>query len=566
MVLAHEIGPHLPFLKRFARARVGHDLGKEAVQTLVSWALTDSGTAEIESVVAGLGDAGLRLALYKQLHRLLLEYEGAGREPAFASEAERIAHRRLQPMDVQARNALLLTAMEGFTESDASAILDLPEKSVSRLVQQALKQMEESIKADVLIIEDEPLIAMDLETIVRDLGHRVVAVASTRREAVSCARSTHPSLVLADIQLADDSSGIDAVKDILDFARVPVIFITAFPERLLTGERPEPTFLISKPFQRSTVKTAITQALFFDTATLPPQEEVQAPPRPQPTDALPAPLPADQVSPRLGPVNASVVRGQLRLVDDTPAATATPVASVDAVRRLHSGTAKRLCAGSVGSNMGPGFTFRLETVRRLLSRRLTEERSLQLAIETKGLEGLLPVIAERLDEATVGDLRIFVDDLLDLVRQFPAYRAFIDEALAFDPIADESRAAARTAAAILEQQPDAIIDAPLKEAISEVRLVAEEQPDKVASLALFRSIGNTARAVGRSINKHLAAVRRKAGDTFDDTAGKGLGIALATLFVGGPLAAALMVLQRAFPAEFGFIGQLIQAGRALLGL
>ena len=47
--------------------------------------------------------------------------------------------------------------------------------------------------------------------------------------------------------------------------KVPVIFITAFPERLLTGERPEPTFLITKPFQRSTVKAAIAQALFFDT-------------------------------------------------------------------------------------------------------------------------------------------------------------------------------------------------------------------------------------------------------------------------------------------------------------
>jgi CheY-like chemotaxis protein len=74
--------------------------------------------------------------------------------------------------------------------------------------------------------------------------------------------------VLADIQLADGSSGIDAVKDILARLDVPVIFITAFPERLLTGERPEPTFLITKPFQRSTVKAAISQALFFNAATI----------------------------------------------------------------------------------------------------------------------------------------------------------------------------------------------------------------------------------------------------------------------------------------------------------
>jgi len=97
----------------------------------------------------------------------------------------------------------------------------------------------------------------------------VTGVAVTRDEAVQLAMAHRPGLVLADIQLADDSSGIDAVKDILAEFSVPVIFITAFPERLLTGERPEPTFLITKPFQRSTVKAQIAQALFFDDATVP---------------------------------------------------------------------------------------------------------------------------------------------------------------------------------------------------------------------------------------------------------------------------------------------------------
>ncbi|HKR25150.1 MAG TPA: response regulator, partial [Allosphingosinicella sp.] len=108
-----------------------------------------------------------------------------------------------------------------------------------------------------------------IETIVRDLGHNVTGVAVTRDEAVTQAMAKRPGLVLADIQLADGSSGIDAVNDILTTEALPVIFITAFPERLLTGERPEPTFLITKPFQRSTVKAAIAQALFFDTATVP---------------------------------------------------------------------------------------------------------------------------------------------------------------------------------------------------------------------------------------------------------------------------------------------------------
>lgn len=116
---------------------------------------------------------------------------------------------------------------------------------------------------EVLIIEDEPVIALDIANIVKELGHKVIQIASTRDEAIQAARKRKPGLILADIKLADDSSGIDAVKSILTQIQVPVIFITAYPERLLTGDRPEPTFLISKPFLTDTVKVAISQALFF---------------------------------------------------------------------------------------------------------------------------------------------------------------------------------------------------------------------------------------------------------------------------------------------------------------
>ena len=167
------------------------------------------------------------------------------------------------------RQALLLTAMEGFNAEDAAFVINSNPADLDRLVTEALQEVDSQIRTDVLIIEDEPIIAMDIETLVRDAGHNVTGVAVTRDEAVAQAMARPPGLVLADIQLADDSSGIDAVKDILGEFQVPVIFITAFPERLLTGERPEPTFLITKPFQRSTVKAAIAQALFFDTATVP---------------------------------------------------------------------------------------------------------------------------------------------------------------------------------------------------------------------------------------------------------------------------------------------------------
>jgi CheY-like chemotaxis protein len=132
------------------------------------------------------------------------------------------------------------------------------------LIATAGREIAAQVATDVLIIEDEPMIAMDLESIVEGLGHRVMGTARTHAEAVSAANQRKPGLVLADIQLADGSSGLDAVNEMLGSFAVPVIFITAYPARLLTGERPEPAFLITKPYQPDTVKAIVSQALFFE--------------------------------------------------------------------------------------------------------------------------------------------------------------------------------------------------------------------------------------------------------------------------------------------------------------
>jgi CheY-like chemotaxis protein len=263
MSLGQELAPHLPFLRRYARALTGSQGHGDAFVR-----------ATLEAIVAAPDDfprdVDARLGLYRTFHAI---WSSANieddHEDVDAEDAEGIAKARLARVTPLSRQALLLTAMEGFTPEDAGYLIGAEPNEVESLVAEALAEIERQTRAEVLIIEDEPIIAMDIETIVRDLGHSVTGVAVTRDEAVSQALALRPGLVLADIQLADDSSGIDAVKDILAEFQVPVIFITAFPERLLTGERPEPTFLITKPFQRSTVKAAIAQALFFDSATVP---------------------------------------------------------------------------------------------------------------------------------------------------------------------------------------------------------------------------------------------------------------------------------------------------------
>jgi len=264
MSLGQDLAPHLPFLRRYARALTGSQVhGDNFVR------------ATLETIVAQPDefprDVDPRLGLYRTFHAIWSSANiDEGAEPTTAIDgAEGIAHARLARITPLSRQALLLTSLEGFSNEDAAYLIEATPDDIDSLVAEALAEIERQTHADVLIIEDEPIIAMDIESIVRDLGHNVTGVAVTRDEAIAQARKAPPGLVLADIQLADDSSGIDAVKDILAEFAVPVIFITAFPERLLTGTRPEPTFLITKPFQRATVKAAISQALFFDAATVP---------------------------------------------------------------------------------------------------------------------------------------------------------------------------------------------------------------------------------------------------------------------------------------------------------
>jgi DNA-directed RNA polymerase specialized sigma24 family protein len=258
MSISHEIAPHLPYLRRFARALCGRQESGDAYVV----ALLESLVADPSLFPRGM-DA--RAALYRVFLKIWDSLDiNLAPQPSPAAAPDAAASRHLEALTPRPRQAFLLTAVEGFTPEETARIMDTDEAGVSRLLDDAGREIAELVATDVLIIEDEPLIAMDLESIVTSLGHRVSAVARTRTEAIAAVKRKRPGLVLADIQLADESSGLDAVNEILGSTDVPVLFVTAHPERLLTGERPEPAFLITKPFSPDTVKALISQALFFD--------------------------------------------------------------------------------------------------------------------------------------------------------------------------------------------------------------------------------------------------------------------------------------------------------------
>ncbi|WP_298845210.1 response regulator [uncultured Roseobacter sp.] len=259
---ADEIAGHLPGLRRYARALTG---GQEAGDDLAAGTL--------EAIVADPGcidrDAPVRAALFGVFHRIWLDRGAqAGQTPD--SDLSAAAQNHLSQLTTNSREALLMSVLAGFTEAEIAGIMQVPAGEVAGLLEAAYKEMQASVAGSVLIIEDEALIAMDLESMVTGMGHEVTGIARTHLAAVALAGQKTPDLILADIHLADNSSGIDAVADILgDIGDRPVIFITAYPERLLTGKRHEPAFMIAKPYTEEQVTVAVSQAMFFaSTATL----------------------------------------------------------------------------------------------------------------------------------------------------------------------------------------------------------------------------------------------------------------------------------------------------------
>jgi CheY-like chemotaxis protein len=248
MSLKAALGPELPFLRRYARALTGSQkMGDRAVRQVLEALLLAPEEFDASKPT--------RAELYRIFH--ILWHPGAVAALVEPSSGDGLVAR----LPMHSRQALLLTAVEGFSIQETADILGTGAVMVSSDIATARQSITESLQASVMIIEDEAIIALHIRSIVEDLGHNVTGIARTRTEAVALAENTRPELVLADISLADGSSGIDAVKDILAAMSVPVIFITAFPERLLTGERPEPTYLITKPFEPETVIATIGQAL-----------------------------------------------------------------------------------------------------------------------------------------------------------------------------------------------------------------------------------------------------------------------------------------------------------------
>jgi CheY-like chemotaxis protein/DNA-directed RNA polymerase specialized sigma24 family protein len=236
----------IPYLRRYARAITGSQrTGDSAVRMVLETLLEDPAALPEQQSV--------RRGLYRLLHKVWPT------ETLSDDEADNPT----AMLDQKSRQALFLSAVEGFSTGDIAVILDVSEALADQHLNTARDIIEGELRSEILVIEDEAIVAMHIRSIIEKAGHRCVGTARTHREAVEQNAAKRPELILADISLADGSSGIDAVTQILEEYDVPVIFVTAYPERLLTGERPEPTYLITKPFEPTALLATISQALLF---------------------------------------------------------------------------------------------------------------------------------------------------------------------------------------------------------------------------------------------------------------------------------------------------------------
>ena len=237
--LAQSIGRELPYLRRYARALTGSQTAGD-----------NYAAATLEAILADrslMNGEDTRIGLFRTFHAI---WQSSGQP--------------VESDDQSAREALLLRTIEELRYDQIAQIMQVEQDEAEELVQIALNEMGRAIRGRVMVIEDETIIAMDLKGIVQAMGHEVTGIARTHSAAIELAHDRRPDLILADIQLADGSSGVDAVNELMgSLGDVPVIFITAFPERLLTGDRPEPAFLISKPYSEEQVRSAVSQAMFF---------------------------------------------------------------------------------------------------------------------------------------------------------------------------------------------------------------------------------------------------------------------------------------------------------------
>jgi CheY-like chemotaxis protein len=158
----------------------------------------------------------------------------------------------------QRRQIVALRAVMGFSYGDVGEIMGMTEAAVRRAYVSSLLELR--AKPAVLIIEDEAMIALDLQKIIKTLGLSVAGIAKNREEALRIVGLSHPKLIVADYRLRDET-GIDVVNAIREQIHADVIYITAHPEAVTEQLGAASEVVLSKPFNARALVAAVQSKL-----------------------------------------------------------------------------------------------------------------------------------------------------------------------------------------------------------------------------------------------------------------------------------------------------------------
>ncbi|MFZ0571189.1 MAG: response regulator [Rhodomicrobium sp.] len=231
-------------LRRYAFCLLGNRLLSDmAVETALN--------ALVSDVMSVSGRAISRLDLYRKVNETARASLQKGKVTASVGSG---LHSRLLRLSEEQRQVAALHAVIGFPYGDIASIMDRSESHVRRAYALSLLALRQRPLA-VLILEDEALIARELQEIVTSLGLVVAGTARNRAEALRIAGQSKPQLILADYKLKGDT-GVDVVKAIRENIDINVIYVTAHPEAVAaTGELRD--LIIAKPFNVRAVERAV---------------------------------------------------------------------------------------------------------------------------------------------------------------------------------------------------------------------------------------------------------------------------------------------------------------------
>lgn len=118
-------------------------------------------------------------------------------------------------------------------------------------------------KAKILIVEDEGIVAIDIQNILDRLGYTISGTTFTGKDAIKNAKNARPDLVLMDIGLKGNIDGIEAAKIIKDRYQIPVVYLTGFADTktLQKANETNPLGFILKPITEKELQTTIKKAL-----------------------------------------------------------------------------------------------------------------------------------------------------------------------------------------------------------------------------------------------------------------------------------------------------------------